>query len=245
MESTAARPVPWRAAVLAAAVTIPAIAVATMRAVIRGGDFHRYADQRTVLGIPHFGDVVSNLPFVVVGLAGLVAARTTRGLPRGVVALLFASVIAIGLGSGTYHWFPRDVTLFFDWLPIALTATLMVALLVHDRIDAGLGWAATVALPVAAAASVAWWWWTMDARWYGLVQLTSIGLVPLILVLYPKGRLDRGWLLAGVGCFLLARLVHTRDHQLLDATRVISGHAAKHLLAAAATWCVLRALPRE
>ena len=33
--------------------------------------YHQFADQRTLLGIPNFWNVVSNLPFVVVGAMGL------------------------------------------------------------------------------------------------------------------------------------------------------------------------------
>ncbi len=234
----------WRERTLGAVAIAPVILVATMHPVVRGAGFHVYADQRATLGIPHVGDVLSNLPFVAVGIVGLARARDVTGLPRAVVAAFFAAVLGIGLGSGVYHLVPSDGTLFFDWLPIAMTVSLMVALLVHDRIDPRLGWLATAVLPAAALASVAWWWWTVDARWYGLVQLTCIALVPVILLLYPRGRLDRRWLAAGVGCFVLARLVHTRDHQLLDATGLLSGHAVKHLFAAAATWCVLRSLPR-
>ncbi len=245
------RPLPWRGATVVGAIVGPAIVVAMMHPVIRGAGFHTYADQRTTFGIPHFGDVLSNLPFVIIGIAGLFAARDVTGLPRGLVALLFGSVLAIGLGSGAYHLVPNDATLVFDWMPIGVTAALMVALLVHDRIDPKMGWTAAAILPAAAIVSVALWWLGGgtgpdggDTRWYGLIQLTSIALVPVIVMLYPRGRLDRGWLLAGVACFVLARLIHMRDHQLLDASGVISGHAVKHLFAAAATWCVLLALPR-
>jgi hypothetical protein len=34
--------------------------------------YHLFADQRSFLGIPNFNDVVSNLPFAVVGVWGLV-----------------------------------------------------------------------------------------------------------------------------------------------------------------------------
>jgi hypothetical protein len=34
--------------------------------------YHQFADQRTLLGIPHFFDVLSNLGFLVVGLWGAV-----------------------------------------------------------------------------------------------------------------------------------------------------------------------------
>src|SRR5215471_14605771 len=33
--------------------------------------YHAFADQRTLLGIPHFWNVVSNLPFIAVGAMGL------------------------------------------------------------------------------------------------------------------------------------------------------------------------------
>ena len=34
--------------------------------------YHMFADQRGFLGIPNFGDVVSNVPFAIVGIWGLV-----------------------------------------------------------------------------------------------------------------------------------------------------------------------------
>lgn len=33
--------------------------------------YHNFADQRTFFGIPNFLDVVSNLPFLIVGMGGL------------------------------------------------------------------------------------------------------------------------------------------------------------------------------
>jgi hypothetical protein len=37
--------------------------------------YHLFADQRTLFGIPNFWNVVSNLPFIVVGAVGLVQFR--------------------------------------------------------------------------------------------------------------------------------------------------------------------------
>jgi len=34
--------------------------------------YHEFADQRAFFGIPNFWDVVSNIPFLLVGIAGLV-----------------------------------------------------------------------------------------------------------------------------------------------------------------------------
>lgn len=218
-----------------------------MHPVINGPSFHEYADARAFFGIPNAGDVLSNLPFVVVGIAGLLAARTVVGLPRGLVALFFAGILAIGLGSGAYHLHPIDATLAFDWLPIVLALAWLSAMLLADRVDPRAGKIAAVVLPLAAIGSVLWWWGGGgtsaggDMRWYAFLQLTFVGLVPVILLLYPSGRLARTPLLLGVGCFIAARLMQSADERVLEATGV-SGHTMKHLVAGLAAYFVLRAV---
>jgi len=245
----APRTLPWRGAALGAVTVTPAIGVALMHPVINGPTFHQYADVRPWFGIPNAGDVLSNLPFVVIGIAGLLAARKVVGISRGLVALFFAGVLGIGLGSGAYHAFPFDATLAFDWLPIVLALAWLSALLLADRVDPLAGKVAALVLPLAAAASIGWWWLGGgttaggDMRWYAFIQLLFVVLVPVILMLYPRGRLDRTNLLLGVGCFVAARLVHSADETVLQITGV-SGHTFKHLVAALAAYFVLRAVRR-
>ncbi len=50
-------------------------------------NYHDFADQRTILGIPHFWNVVSNLPFIAVGLAGVLQFRRDPA-----IALLFLAI---------------------------------------------------------------------------------------------------------------------------------------------------------
>ena len=218
-----------------------------MHPVINGPTFHQYADARAFFGIPNTGDVLSNLPFVIVGIAGLLAARRVVGVSRGLVALFFASILAIGVGSGAYHAYPTDATLVFDWLPIVLSLAWLSSMLLADRVDRHAGRVAAVVLPLAAIGSVVWWWLGGgtaaggDMRWYAFLQLLLVALVPVILLLYPTGRLDRGNLLLGVACFVAARLVHSADHTVLELTGV-SGHTMKHLIAGIAAYFVLRAV---
>src|SRR6516162_9805912 len=63
--------------------------------------YHLFADQRTIFGIPNFWNVVSNLPFLAVGAAGL---RRFPGNPATVV--FFLGVFLTGIGSSYYHWDP-------------------------------------------------------------------------------------------------------------------------------------------
>ena len=69
--------------------------------------YHNFADQRTLLGIPNFWNVVSNLPFAIVGAVGLWQFHRD---PATVV--FFAGVFLTAFGSAYYHWAPSDGTLF-------------------------------------------------------------------------------------------------------------------------------------
>ena len=78
-------------------------------------NYHDFADQRTVLGIPHFWNVVSNLPFIAVGVAGI---RSSRRNPA--IFVLFLGILMTGFGSSYYHLDPNDYTLFWDRLPMSI-----------------------------------------------------------------------------------------------------------------------------
>lgn len=248
-----------QARVIAAVPVIAAIAAALAPPVTRGPAFHVYADQRSWLGLPHAGDVVSNLPFVLVGLLGLMhlvrAPQRPLVAPMALVALVFGGFVAIGLGSGGYHLAPGDATLAFDWLPIVLTLAWLAALVIVDRIDRKLGLDAAAAFTAAAIAGVVVWWagggtGGGDMRWYVATQATLVVVIGLAAAMPATAQaaaaLDRRWLLAGVAGFLAARALSSLDQCLLDALG-ISGHSLKHVVLGGAAGCVLRATlpPRE
>src|SRR5262249_52752303 len=91
--------------------------------------YHQFADQRTIIGIPNFWNVVSNLPFLVVGAAGL---QRLRDNPATVV--FFLGVFLTGIGSSYYHWNPNDDTLFWARLPMTLSFSSILALVVEERV---------------------------------------------------------------------------------------------------------------
>jgi len=84
--------------------------------------FHDLADKRTFWSIPNFWNVITNLPFLLVGLLGLAAMRRARvntGLAVAYVAL-FTGITLTGIGSGYYHWAPDNNTLVWDRIPMTL-----------------------------------------------------------------------------------------------------------------------------
>ena len=78
--------------------------------------YHLFADCRTVAGIPNFWNVVSNIPFIAIGAAGL---WRFRDGPATII--LFLGFFLTGIGSSYYHWHPNDATLFWDRLPMTLS----------------------------------------------------------------------------------------------------------------------------
>src|SRR5258708_34880540 len=79
--------------------------------------FHHFADQRTIAGLPNFWNVISNLPFAVIGLLGL---WKLRGLTDRV---LFAGVLLTCCGSAYYHSSPYDARLV--WARFAMTVVFL------------------------------------------------------------------------------------------------------------------------
>jgi hypothetical protein len=83
--------------------------------------YHAFADQRELLGVPFAMDVLSNLPFAIAGLLGLVLlkhapAQPHRGSETLFTALFFAGLIVTALFSTLYHLSPNNSTLALDRL---------------------------------------------------------------------------------------------------------------------------------
>ena len=197
--------------------------------------YHLFADQRTIFGIPNFWNVVSNLPFLAVGAAGL---RRFPGNPATVV--FFLGVFLTGIGSSYYHWNPNDVTLFWDRLPMTLSFAAILALVVEERISVRAG--AILLWPALAIGvfSLLLWRWTDDLRLYFWVQFFPALAVLSLFLLYPaKYSGTHYWIVAG-GLYALAKVLEFTDDPIYSFGRLLSGHTLKHFAAAAACFAVLR-----
>jgi hypothetical protein len=233
------------------ALALPIIAIASViiailtTPIVRGPEFHRYADQRAWLGIPNAGDVVSNLAFLIVAgwSAMQLGSRGTR--PSCVAWAACAGVATIGVGSGVYHAAPSDATLAWDWGPIVVTLAVITSAVIHDRLGRRWGLIAIIVAPLAAAGSVIWWLASGGTAGgnmmpYVAMQATGVALPPALALAAP-GMIPARPILLGVAGFAVARVLASHDQALLSALG-ISGHSLKHLLAAFAAACVLHAI---
>lgn len=204
--------------------------------------YHMFADTRTLLSIPNFWNVISNVPFVFAGVAGLLFARRGRRdglLPELQPAYLvfFGGVLLTGFGSAWYHLAPDNRSLVWDRLPMTLAFMALFAVILGEHVSVQRARKLLLPLLVAGALSVVYWAVTEgrgrgDLRPYALVQFLPIVLIPLILLMY-RSRFDRTafiwWLVA---IYAASKLLEHYDSDIFAMSGVMSGHSLKHIVAA-------------
>lgn len=209
---------------------------------------HTLADQRALWGIPCALDVLSNLPFAIAGLWGLVALRRVApGMldapSRALASLFFAGLVCTAAGSALYHWQPQDAGLLWDRLGMVLPFAGLLGLAGASRVSARAGAAAAGTVLLAGPLAVLWWSHSGNLLPWAVVQLGGM-LVVLALACLP--RRDGALALhlgAVMALYALAKFFEAADHAVFEATgQAVSGHSLKHVLAAAAAWPVLAAL---
>jgi hypothetical protein len=187
--------------------------------------YHHFANHRTIFGIPNAANVLSNIPFLVVGALGLVYAAGQDGLWRW----LWGGLILTGFGSGFYHLNPGNATLIWDRLPMSITFAAVICIFVRDGLKQ-----ATPPLwlwLVYSIATVVYWAATDDLRPYVVLQFGGMVFVATVWILRRTALRGWGWVLAG---YLAAKVLEAADHQIWDFTHgLVGGHAWKHVAAAA------------
>jgi dsRNA-gated channel SID-1 len=234
------------------------IAVLTllMSPIPQPASYHNFADQRSWLGLTNFLNVISNVPFAIVGLWGIAfvlrSGTANQEQPfvdpreRWPYLAIFAGLVLTAFGSAYYHLAPNNAHLVWDRLPMTIVFGSMVAALITERISVNAGLALLPWLIAFSAASVLEWYWTElrgqgDLRIYAAVQIYSA--LALLMALLLPAKYTRGHDFAVVFAFyLLAKLFETFDRAIYSAGHVVSGHTLKHLAAAAAGYWILRML---
>lgn len=219
--------------------------------------FHLFADIRPCLGVLNFGNTVSNAAFILVGIWGLWTILGPPGpsifertLEKWPYIVFFIGVALVSVGSAYYHWAPNNERLFWDRLPMTVAFMGFFTAFLTDRINSPgiIPWLLPV-LVILGAASLIYWSITEvqgngDLRFYGFVQFFPIILLPIVLMLFPKGHFTKSsyllWVIAWYGA---AMVLEKLDHWIYDILQgAISGHTIKHLFAAVAAFVVIRML---
>ncbi len=219
--------------------------------------YHNFADQRGWAGIPNAWNVLSNLPFLVVGVMGirdlLAGAQDEARLvfvsarERWAYAIMFLGVALTAFGSAYYHGSPNNTTLVWDRIPMAIAFMGLFSAVIAERVEVRTGCILLGPLVAAGIASVVYWHWTElqgrgDLRPYIVAQYLSILILLLLLLLFPPRYSRGGDFVVAVAIYALAKVFELTDAFFFSFGRIVSGLALKHLAAAAALAWLLRML---
>ncbi|MGD0444677.1 MAG: ceramidase domain-containing protein [Edaphobacter sp.] len=220
-----------------------------------GSHYHDFADNRAFFGIPNFLDVISNLPFLLVGLWGAVWLFGSSSRPafqdqreRIPYIIFFMGVALTGIGSFWYHLAPTNSRLPWDLLPMTSSFMSMVVAMYMERIDPTIGLISLGPLLLLGTASVAYWYISEshghgNYKFYLFVQFFSPLLLASIVGLFPPRYSGMRYLVIAFSLFVAAKLFEMFDLPIYSSSReTISGHSLKHITAAISCYWILRML---
>jgi hypothetical protein len=208
--------------------------------------YHDFADRGTWFGLPNFLNVISNLPFLIAGVAGLKFCRKRKEEMNLAWAVFFLGVGLVSFGSGWYHLRPDNASLVWDRLPMTIGFMAMTSALLGEYVSGRIGrWVLLPALLVGFW-SVAHWQRFDDLRFYAWVQFAPLLVLPAMMALFPSRYSHRGLLWLAMGFYALAKVLEACDGAIFRLTGgIIGGHPLKHLASAAACWTILEMLKRR
>ncbi|KAF3521474.1 hypothetical protein F2Q69_00050591 [Brassica cretica] len=185
--------------------------------------YHDFADQRTFFGIPNALNVISNFPFLIIGLIGLVLCFypddyfrfSLRGEKLGWTCF-FVGVAAVAFGSSYYHLHPDDARLVWDRLPMTIAFTSIMAIFVIERIDEHKGTYSIVPLLLVGLVSILYWRQVLN---FGLFVPCIV--IPLMAILLPPMYTHSTYWLWAAGFYLLAKVEEAADKPIYSWTHHI------------------------
>lgn len=223
-----------------------------------------FADSRAWGGLPNAMNVLSNLPFAVLGVWGLrrlhwldLAQQRDQRPAAGAGAplseppanaldcawLFFAGLLVTAAGSIFYHLEPDALRLAADRAGMAVAFAGLIGFAVCERVSQRAGWPVAWFTLAAGLLAVAVFHDTGNVLPWAVLQFGGVLLVLVLSLLRPVHDaigVKLGWV---ISFYALAKLFELSDHALYEATQhLISGHSLKHLAAALAALPVFQAL---
>lgn len=214
--------------------------------------YHRFADTRTILAISNFWNVMSNLPFLLVGLWGLVfmgryGTVTCLDGSQSAYLVFFTGILLTAFGSGYYHLAPANEPLVWDRLPMTIGFAGLFSIIIAEFVSVRAARRLLIPLLLVGYASVEYWAYTEsrgagDLRPYAVMQFLPMLLIPIILLTRRPaiGATKYYWIM--LLFYVVAKIFEQLDAIFYAAGGLLSGHSIKHLFAALTPATVLYAL---
>jgi hypothetical protein len=210
---------------------------------------HAFIDARSFFGIPNGLDVLSNLPFLIGGIWGLIALRSVQNMAaplQTAARVFFIGLILTCFGSSYYHWAPSDFGLMVDRVGMAVAFAGVISLAAGSRLGEAVSERATpLLLLLAPLAAVAAYTLHNVLPWV-IVQFGGMALIVWLACL-PRSKAMPGIHLGAlIALYAVAKLLEAQDSQVFELTQgLISGHSLKHIAASLAAVPVIAALKKS
>lgn len=214
--------------------------------------YHQFADMRSFLGINNFLNVASNLPFLVVGLWGLLhvgryGQETCLPGLHAAYMVFFGGILLTAFGSGYYHLNPANGPLVWDRLPMSIGFAGLFSIVVGEFVSVRAARRILIPLLLLGYASVEYWAFTEsigagDLRAYAVIQFLPMLLIPVILLKYQPAIGESRYFWIMLAFYVAAKIFEQLDVPVFEIGQFISGHSIKHMLAALTPATLLYAL---
>lgn len=220
-------------------------------------DYHVFADRRSMMGISNFLNVASNLPFLLVGIAGLIFVTSKNStastkvfldkVERWPYILFFIGVTLTCFGSSYYHLSPTSERLMWDRIPMSIAFMSLLSAVIAERLSVKAGLLSLVPFVFIGVGSVIYWRLGAqsghgDLRPYIIVQFYSLLAVVLVAAFFPSRYTRTRDIFVSAGIYALAKLVEILDSAIFAIGGIVSGHTLKHIVAAGSIYAVLQML---
>lgn len=227
---------------LAAIIVLAFVGILLSDSIPQDPDYHNFSDQRRILGIPNFWNVISNFPLFLVGIIGLYSAFFSTRINiitelKISYVLFFLGVTLVSFGSGYYHLLPENDTLVWDRMPMTIAFMALFSVIIGEFVSCKLGKIVLWPLIFFGGLSVLYWSITEsngigDLRPYILVQFLPLLLIPILLIFFKSKFTNKigYWFL--LLAYLFAKALEYFDGQIYSILTLLSGHTIKHVVAA-------------
>ena len=208
--------------------------------ILQSEEYHNFSDARTYFSIPNFWNVISNIPFLIVGVFGLIHWKYIKGA-NGMHIVMFAGIVIMSGGSAYYHWAPDNDTLVWDRLPMTIVFMSLFSIVITEFISPRAGKLLFIPLILIGLLSIAYWVYSSsgDLRPYVLVQFYPMIAIPIIIIFFKSGyTLESAyWMLLIL--YVIAKIFEYFDAEIYHLLVQMSGHSLKHIAAAIGLYLLL------
>lgn len=195
----------------------------------QNNEYHNFCDSDTVFNIPNFWNVVSNIPFLIIGLIGLREFSSFSDKKIQYITF-FLGISLVSIGSGYYHLNPNSNTLVWDRLPMTIAFMSLFSIIISEFIDFKIGVQLLFPSLIIGILSVVYWVVFSDLKIYLLVQFYPVLAIPIILIFFKSNyNLTIGyWLL--LLAYIFAKIFEHFDCETQCLLKILSGHTIKHII---------------